>query len=137
MRTTSTPQVRRRAAGLVAGVASLALLAACGDPSREPEATNPAVTIATFAFTPEVLRVEVGATVRWTNGDDILHTVTSGTRAYAPGNSGQVTETDKDGTFDLQLDGRGAIAEHTFTGAGTYHYFCDLHPGMEADLEVS
>jgi plastocyanin len=118
-------------------------VAACGggtavatrsDPSSTPTST---VTIDTFMFMPRVVHLHVGDTLTWTNRDDILHTVTSGTREYAPGNGGAVTSTHKDGLFDLQLDGRGATATFTFTAAGTHHYFCDRHPGMEAEVDVS
>jgi plastocyanin len=88
-------------------------------------------------FTPKTVHVKVGDTVTWTNHDDILHTVTSGIREYEPGNSGHVTATHKDGMFDMQMNGKGATGKHTFTEAGTFHYFCDRHPGMEADVEVS
>ena len=96
-----------------------------------------AVVIETFAFAPKVLRVHVGDTVRWTNKDDIVHTVTSGTREYDPSDSGRVTATHKSGAFDMPLDGKASKASFTFKEAGTVHYFCDRHPGMEADIEVS
>lgn len=96
-----------------------------------------AVVVDTFMFMPRMLSVHVGDSVTWTNHDDILHTVTSGTREYDPGDAGRVTATHKDGTFDMPLDGKGATATHTFGTAGTFHYFCDRHPGMEADVVVS
>jgi plastocyanin len=133
------------AASLV--VASL-LVAACGgadaasDRDQRSSTTSAApagtsIAIDTFTFTPTSLGVHVGDTVTWTNKDSILHTVTSGMRDYDPSDSGRVTATNKDGMFDLQLDGKGATAEFTFTKAGTFHYFCDRHPGMEADIAVS
>jgi plastocyanin len=100
-------------------------------------ADGTSVVIDTFMFSPKTVHVKVGDTVTWTNHDAILHTVTSGTRDYEPGNSGHVIATHKDGTFDMQLNGKDATAKHTFTKAGTFHYFCDRHPGMEADVEVS
>lgn len=141
-RTPLRPRTRGR---LISGVAAVALLAAaCGD--SEPTAgdgtdTAPAgstaVTIDTFMFDPDPVKVRVGDTVTWTNNDSILHTVTSGERDYEPGNSGNVTDTRKDGRFDESLDGKGSTASVTFDEAGTFHYFCDRHPGMEADIEVS
>lgn len=145
-----TPAHLRRARFLLAGtlvVASL-LVAACGgssddtsgttsDMSTTATAAGTSVVIDTFMFSPRTLKVKVGQTVRWTNKDDILHTVTSGTRKYDPSDSGRVVATRKDGMFDMQLDGKGATATFTFGKAGTFHYFCDRHPGMEADVEVS
>ncbi|MEY2433880.1 MAG: hypothetical protein QOC92_3605 [Acidimicrobiaceae bacterium] len=142
-------RARRRRGVLVAALATFALfVVACGggsrgasgagkDTSTTSARAGTSVAIDTFMFTPKTLHVKVGETVMWTNEDNILHTVTSGTRGYAPGDSGHVTATHKDGMFDKQLDGKGATTEFTFTTAGTFHYFCDRHPGMEADIEVS
>jgi plastocyanin len=122
----------RRAAA--AGIVALTVvLAGCGSDGD----TEHAVEIETFQFGPKTIEVEVGDTVTWTNNDAILHTVTSGTREYDPTDSGRVTKTDKSGRFDEQLDGKGSTAEVTFDAPGTYHYFCDRHPGMEADVDVS
>lgn len=135
-----------RVAGLLVVTAAAAAVAACGGGSSEPvakasstpvSATATNVTIDTFMFMPNALHVHVGDTVVWTNNDNILHTVTSGTREYDPGDSGRVTATHKSGTFDAPLDGKGATTRVTFTSAGTFHYFCDRHPGMEADVDVA
>lgn len=125
----------------MAALAAVALAGACGrsqagDPMPNSSPPAHAVTIDTFAFTPKVSKVRVGDTVTWTNNDDILHTVSSGTRDYDPTNGGEVTATHKDGAFDMKLDGAGSTARFAFTERGTYHYFCDRHPGMEADIEV-
>src|SRR3954452_13042870 len=80
--------------------------AATSPASTSPAAAGTPVVIDTFMFSPKALKVKVGDTVVWTNHDSILHTVTSGTRQYDPGDSGQVTATHKDGTFDMPLDGK-------------------------------
>lgn len=102
-----------------------------------PASATVTVTVDTFMFGPKVTRVKAGTSVRWTNRDDILHTVTSGTRQYDPGDSGRVIASRPDGAFDLSLDGRGASASFVFGEVGTYHYFCNRHPGMEAEVDVS
>ena len=38
--------------------------------------------IENFTFNPQQITVKAGATVIWTNGDDIPHTVTSKTMAF-------------------------------------------------------
>lgn len=148
---TSRAARNRSALAAALGVAAL-VFGACGGGSDDaPSATNAtptsataaaaasvaSVAIETFSFSPKMLQVKTGETVTWTNKDNILHTVTSGTREYDPGDSGRVTKTQKDGLFDIQLDGTGATGKFTFTKAGKFHYFCDRHPGMEADIEVS
>ena len=146
----SSPSRRARRRRLIVVsmlVAGPLLLSACGgsddasqsatESSTTPTSSATEVVIDTFMFSPKTLHLKVGDTVTWTNHDDIVHTVTSGTRDYESGNSGHVTETHKSGMFDSPLDGKGATTTYTFTKAGTFHYFCDRHPGMEADIEVS
>lgn len=135
----------RRSALAVIVVAALSA-GACsseGATSRETRADatgnrGSEVQIATFVFQPKILEIEAGTTVRWANGDDILHTATSGeqTRQGIPG-----VEEDKaarpDGTFDLEMDGRGSSASFTFEEAGTYEYFCRIHAAMTGRVVVS
>lgn len=119
-------------------ILSFCLLAgsACagGGPTAEAPSGRSAptveISIEDFAFAPERVTVPVGEAAVWTNADDILHTVTSG-RGQKQGVPG-VTE-DKaarpDGLFDREVE-----LDDTFTfvveEAGTYRYFCAIHPGM-------
>jgi glucose/arabinose dehydrogenase/plastocyanin len=82
------------------------------------------VAIQGFQFVPEQIEVEVGTTVRWTNQDNVPHTVTSGTRNN-PTN-----------LFDSGNMAAGATFTFTFNQAGTFNYFCVLHPGMDGIVEV-
>lgn len=100
-----------------------------------PAAAPVAVAIKTFAFTPKELAVPVGTTVTWTNQDAILHTVTTGSREADA--QQQPINVKKDGAIDAQLDGVGKTASFTFKTAGTFTYFCDRHPGMDARVVVS
>ncbi|HUQ64123.1 MAG TPA: plastocyanin/azurin family copper-binding protein [Acidimicrobiales bacterium] len=124
----------RKAITAIAGFALLFGVSACGgsgdDKAAAPtessaSASGNQVTIKTFAFQPKPAKVKVGDSVTWTNADDILHTVTSGTRG------------NPDGKFDQKLDGVGAKAMFTFANAGTFSYHCSIHPGMDATVEVS
>ena len=100
--------------------------------------TRADVQIATFVFQPKVLEIEAGTTVRWTNGDEILHTATSGkqTRQGVPGVS-EDEPARPDGTFNLELDGKGTSASFTFDEPGTYTYFCRVHAAMTARVVVA
>jgi plastocyanin len=69
-------------------------------------------------FTPAVLAVGEGATVRFTNRDGIDHVV-MGTRW---GLAGEIAP--------------GRTAEHQFLHRGTYPYSCYLHPGMNGVVLV-
>jgi plastocyanin len=125
---------------VVVGALVLGAAPACGGGGRKSatEAAAPVtVRIKVFAFTPNPVTVNRGTTVTWVNDDDITHTVTSGTRDYAPGDTGRVVATHKDAMFDQSLDGAGKRYSFRFAKEGTFHYFCDRHPGMEADVKVS
>jgi len=115
---------------LLAALAALALSAAgCGgDEESEPAAAadGAAVTIRTFMYDPDPLEVVGGTTVTFTNEDDILHTVTEGTK-----------ESQAKGGFDEQLDGAGTTAEVTFDEPGTIDYTCTIHAGMDGRVVVN
>ena len=121
-----------------------ALLSSCAEggsstPTGSAKASNPAVTIEAIAFEPSDLEVAVGDTVTWTNRDAaVKHTVTSGT----PGDKGvpgldQAKPDKPDGVFDGSLADDGDTFEFEFTKAGTYDYFCRVHPVMTARVVVS
>jgi plastocyanin len=76
------------------------------------DATN-VVTIDNFTFTPVELTVAVGTTVKWVNHDDIPHTVVNKDKVFRS----KALDTDDSYSF-------------TFANAGTFDYFCGLHPHM-------
>jgi len=68
---------------------------------------------------PSVVNVNIGDTVTWSNDDTAAHTVTSGTPTD-PTNE----------NFDSNLFMAGTTFEVTFDEAGTFEYFCMVHPWM-------
>jgi plastocyanin len=84
---------------------------------QKPETTE--VKIDNFSFGPGTLTVPVGTTVTWTNRDDIPHTVVSTDGAF----KSKVLDTDEKFYF-------------TFSKAGTYPYFCSIHPKMTGKVIV-
>jgi len=110
-------------AGLVTPVMIAMLLLFAGTPSvaanDQPSAANAEVTIDNFSFGPETLKVSVGTTVTWTNRDDIPHTVVS-----------------TDGVFKSKVRDTDEKFSYTFTKAGTYHYYCSVHPKMTGKVVV-
>jgi len=79
-------------------------------------------------FVPDTLTVSKGTTVTWTNGDTTLHTVTSG-NPEAGNSSG--TE------FDSSYLAAGKTFQHQFNTAGTFDYYCTLHPYMKGKVVVT
>jgi plastocyanin len=110
---------------LIAGLAvpvMIAILLLAGSPrvtaTDKPSAAN-AVTIDNFSFGPQTLSVSVGATVTWVNRDDIPHTSVS-----------------TDGLFKSKVMDTDEKFSYTFTKAGTYPYYCTIHPKMTGQVVV-
>ncbi len=110
-------------AGLATPVMIAMLLLFAGSPSvranDQPAATNAEVKIDNFSFGPETLTVPVGTTVTWTNQDDIPHTVVS-----------------TDGVFKSKVRDTDEKFSYTFAKAGTYPYYCSVHPKMTGKVVV-
>ena len=112
-------------AGLCLGAGSMALahdMASMAAPMAQVAAAEPnTIGIDNFAFGPKDLTVAVGTTVTWINHDDEPHTVVSSddTKLFK---SGALDTNDK---FSF-----------TFTKAGTYQYFCSIHPHMTGTVVV-
>ena len=85
----------------------------------DKSASEVAVKIDNFNFSPATITVPAGTTVRWTNRDDIPHGVVSEDKAF----KSKVLDTDEQFTY-------------TFTKPGTYSYFCSVHPKMTARIVV-
>jgi plastocyanin len=78
-------------------------------------------------FDPASTTVSAGTTVTWTNDDTTLHTVTSG--SAESGDSGA--------QFDSSYLAAGKTFQHKFDTAGTFDYYCTLHPFMKGKVIVS
>ena len=82
------------------------------------DATNE-ITIDNFTFSPKELTIAVGTTVKWVNHDDIPHTIVEKKTTFRS----KALDTDDSYSF-------------TFTSAGTFDYFCGLHPHMVGQVIV-
>jgi plastocyanin len=130
-------------------LASLLLLAACGGgtattapttavESQAPASEAPAsvaagpcapsdatgtvsVTIADFAFNPATVTAKVGDVIAWTNTDSVQHTAT-------------IKSNESCTTPALAKDVSSGI---TFSQAGSYDFFCKIHPQMTGKIEVT
>ena len=79
----------------------------------------------TECYTPSTATIAAGGTVTFTNTDTAPHTSTSGSAANGP-----------DGVFDTSLIMMNASYDVTLSDAGTYTYFCMVHPWMEGTIIV-
>lgn len=78
------------------------------------------VNIQGNAYSPQAASVKHGDTVMWHNHDSVKHTVTS--------NDG--------GPLDSGNFGQGQAYSFTFSNAGTYSYYCEVHPNMKGSVTV-
>jgi plastocyanin len=106
-------------------LAVVILLPACQGEDAPPEAcTDPiaatTVELADFAFRPDCLSANTGATIPLENTGDAIHTFT-------------VTGTDVDVSVDAGMPGEASLSG---VEAGTYAVTCTLHPQMVATLTV-
>jgi plastocyanin len=63
--------------------------------------------------------VQAGGKVTWQNQDTAPHTATA-----------------DDGSFDTGTIEKGKLGSATFKEAGTFTYFCEIHPTMHGTVEV-
>ena len=94
----------------------LAALLAQANPVPAPAAV---VHMKNFAFVPATVRVKAGDTVEWINDDDDAHTVDSAAKLFHSGG----------------LDSHDTWT-HAFKSAGSFAYFCELHPYMKGVVIV-
>lgn len=124
--------------------------------SPSPKATPApvAVSIKGFAFNPATLEIAKGTVLTWTNEDTVAHTITTGTppptvaptASPAGGTSASPTASRTPGPSPTLIKGDGRIESgrvesqktfsFTFTEAGTFDYFCGIHPRMVAKITV-
>ena len=111
-------------AGSVAAVMIAMLMLFAGSTSAKANtgvssAATAEVKIDNFSFGPQTVTVPIGTTVTWTNRDDVPHTIVS-----------------TDGVFKSKAQDTDDKFSYTFTKAGTYSYFCSVHPKMTGQIIV-
>lgn len=78
------------------------------------------VLINNFSFSPKILTLSLGATATWINRDNVPHVIAS---------------TDKQFKKSAVLK-PGQSFSNAFVTAGTYSYFCSIHPRMTGKIIV-
>ena len=78
------------------------------------------VVVDNFSFSPATAKVPAGATVTWTNRDDVPHKIVSTESKFAS----SVLDTNEQFAF-------------RFAAPGSYPYYCSLHPKMTGQIVVA
>jgi plastocyanin len=100
-------------------VAGALLIGALGVASPAPQTATATVHIKNFAYVPPNLTIHAGERVTFVNDDDEAHTVTAVDKSF---DSAGMDTNDK--------------WQHVFAKAGTYRYFCQMHPYMKGTVTV-
>jgi plastocyanin len=95
------------------------VLASGDDAMATAQASVTEIKIDNFTMSPQTVTVVPGTTVRWTNADDIPHTIVS-----------------EDHAFKSRVMDTGEQFTYTFAAAGTFKYFCSIHPHMTGTIVV-
>jgi len=80
-----------------------------------------------MCYMPYNAALDPGGEAMWHNIDTAAHTVTSGTPS----------DDDVGAVFDSSLVAAGGMFSYKFEEAGTYDYFCMVHPWMKGIVTVS
>jgi plastocyanin len=108
---------------------NFSVLAQKATPSLVKDVTIPmnAATMGDKAYSPNPIDVKVGEGVTWSNDDSQIHSATSGAAGSA--DSGSV--------FDSGIMSPNSTFDFVFDTAGTYDYYCTMHPQMVGTVNVS
>jgi plastocyanin len=111
----ASPAMRRRLRAVVLLAFPLALALPVASAWGATSGSNREVEMRDNVFAPRIVRVAVGATIRWTNEGRSPHNVTA-----------------DDGAFASPDLAPGDVFEETFSSEGAFPYFCSIHgaPGV-------
>lgn len=87
--------------------------------SEDAKVSPTEVRVDNFTFGPDTLTVPVNSTVTWINKDDVPHVIAS-----------------SDGVFKSKALDTDDKYSYTFSKAGTYPYYCSIHPKMVGKIVV-
>lgn len=87
--------------------------------SAESKSSRMEVRVDNFSFAPETLSIPANSTITWVNKDDVPHVIAS-----------------NDGLFKSKALDTDDKYSYTFRKAGTYFYYCSIHPKMVGKIVV-
>lgn len=100
-------------------LALVSLLTPADAKSGETQSQATEIKVDNFTFRPATLIVPVNSAVTWVNKDDVPHVIAS-----------------NDGLFKSKALDTDDHFSYTFTKAGTYAYYCSIHPKMQGKVVV-
>jgi plastocyanin len=95
-------------------------------PISQGSVSENTIAIKNFAFDPQTLTVNAGATVRWVNYDSVTH------RVVFKDTAGRDIDVDS----SPLLSASQSWSSSKFDKPGTYSYYCKIHPDMTGTVIV-
>jgi plastocyanin len=90
------------------------------EPASSSGGTTVEVDMKNILFVPEKITARVGQTVRWTNSDDVAHTV----------------KAKKGADFESKVISKGKTYKAKLTKTSTIDYVCTIHPSQTGTISV-
>jgi plastocyanin len=110
---------RSLAAALPLALAAVLIMHPTRARSEDAKSSPTEVRVDNFTFGPDTLTVPANSTVTWVNKDDVPHVIAS-----------------TDGVFKSKALDTDDKYSYTFSKAGTYSYYCSIHPKMVGKIVV-
>ena len=107
------------AIALLVAVVAILMLQPTRARSEEVKSSPTQISVDNFTFAPNTVTVPINSTVTWVNKDDIPHVIAS-----------------NDGLFKSKALDTDDKYSYTFNKAGTYAYYCSVHPKMVGTILV-
>ncbi|MBN4046099.1 hypothetical protein JYT57_00275, partial [Nitrosarchaeum koreense] len=88
---------------------------------------NPGCELNNLCYIPSTITINQGETVQWTNKDNVIHTVTSGSPSSSVSSN----------LFDSGMFYSEDPYQFEFNNKGSFGYYCMVHPWMEGTVIVT
>ena len=119
--------------GLCSVVMALVLVACSANIAATSSAPNQ-VHMNTTNFVQSSITLKKGESITLIDDAPIPHTIANGT--WENGTAKTQDEPGAPQVEDLQISGSGQGTIGPFTTAGTFHFYCSIHPGMSLTVVV-
>lgn len=119
--------------GLLALGMLTAVLAACSI-RDESASTGPAVHMGGANFIVPSITIHKGDTLTLIDDAPVPHEIYNG--SWEGSSQAKKTESGAPVASDIKFSGNDSAPLGTFNQAGTFHYYCSIHPGMNLTVVV-
>ena len=109
------------------------LLSACSTGSPTSDST-PTVHLKDNSFAPDTITIQKGQTLTLVDGTSVVHIIQNGSWD-SNGNQRPTTEAGAP-QVDQQFNGNDTHTIGPFNTAGTFHFYCTVHTGMNLTVTV-